>query len=47
MHDGQSYVVMMRLLGFLPVRQLGSSIGSIAEHRDDITSALEWLFFGI
>jgi toxin CcdB len=47
MHDGQSYVVMMRLLGFLPARQLGSSVGSIAQHRDDITRALDWLFFGI
>ena len=24
-HDGQGYVVMMRLLGFLPARQLGSA----------------------
>ncbi|HEY3846408.1 MAG TPA: CcdB family protein [Acetobacteraceae bacterium] len=47
MHDGQGYVVMMRLLGFLPARQLGSSIGSIAQHRDDISRALDWLFFGI
>lgn len=46
-HDGQDYVVIVRLLGFLSVRHLGGSVGSIAHYRDDITRALDWLFFGI
>jgi toxin CcdB len=46
-HDGRDYVVMMRLVGVLPTRQLGQPVGSIAQHRDDIARALDWLFFGI
>jgi toxin CcdB len=46
-HDGHDYVVMMRLLGVLPARHLRQCIGSIASHRDDITRAADWLFFGI
>jgi toxin CcdB len=46
-HDGQTYVVLMRLLVFLSVRHLGGPVGSIAQYRDDITRALDWLFFGI
>jgi len=46
-HDGQTYVVLMRLLGFLSVRHLGEPVGSIAQYRADISRALDWLFFGI
>jgi toxin CcdB len=46
-HDGEDYVVMMRLLGYLSARHLGQSVGSIAQYRDDLTRALDWLFFGI
>ena len=46
-HAGQDYVVMIRLLGFLSVRHLRGPVGSIAQYRDDITRALDWLFFGI
>ena len=46
-HDGRDYVVIIRLLGFLSVRHLGGPVGSIAQYRDDITRALDWLFFGI
>ncbi len=45
--DGRDYVVMMRLLAYLPARHLGASVGSIADRRDDLTRALDWLFFGI
>jgi len=38
---------MMRLVGFLPARHLREPIGSIARYRDDISRALDWLFFGI
>ena len=33
--------------GILPARHLGAPVGSIAQHRDDLTRALDWLFFGI
>ena len=46
-HGGRDYVVMMRLVGVLPARQLRQPVGSIAHYRDDITRALDWLFFGI
>jgi toxin CcdB len=46
-HDGRDYVVMMRLMEFLPARRLGSPVGSIAQYRDDISRALDLLFFGI
>jgi mRNA-degrading endonuclease toxin of MazEF toxin-antitoxin module len=46
-HDGRDYVVLMRLVGVLPARQLGQPVGSVARYRDDITRALDWLFFGI
>jgi CcdB protein len=38
-HDDRDYVVIMRLLG--------QPVGSVAPYRDDITRALDWLFFGI
>jgi hypothetical protein len=40
-HAGRDYV------GVLPARQLRQPVGSIARYRDDITRALDWLFFGI
>ena len=46
-HEGQEYVVMMRLMGVLPARHIRQSVGSVARYRDDITRALDWLFFGI
>ncbi|HXA24367.1 MAG TPA: CcdB family protein [Acetobacteraceae bacterium] len=46
-HDGRDYVMMIRLLGFISARHLGGPVGSIAQYRDDITRALDWLFFGI
>lgn len=44
--DGRDYVVMMRLLAYFPARHLGAPIGSIAHRHDDLTRALDWLFFG-
>lgn len=46
-HDGREYAVLMRLMGVLPARLLRQSVGSVAHYRDDITRALDWLFFGI
>jgi hypothetical protein len=47
MHEGQSYAVMMELIAHIPRRLLRYPIGSIAQYRDDLTRALDWLFFGI
>lgn len=46
-HDGQDFIVLMRLLGTLPVRVLRHSVGSIAEYRDELIRAIDWLFRGI
>ena len=47
-HDDRDYVVMMRLIGVACGRvSLAQPVGSIAPYRDDITRALDWLFFGI
>lgn len=46
-HDNRDYVVIMRLIGVLPTRRLGQPVGSIDRYRDDITRALDFLFFGI
>ena len=47
MHDGEHFMVIMRLLGLVPARLLRHPVGSIAPYRDDLTRALDWLFFGI
>ncbi len=46
-HDGGDFIVLMRLLGLVPLRLLRHPVGSIASYRDDLTRALDWLFFGI
>jgi toxin CcdB len=46
-HNGSDFVVLVRLLGLVPIRLLRHSVGSIAAYRDDLTRALDWLFFGI
>jgi hypothetical protein len=46
-HGDRDHVVMTRLIGVLARRLLGQPVGSIAPYRDDISRALDWLFFGI
>lgn len=46
-HDGTDYAVVMRLMGAIPTTHLRRPVGSIAAWRDDISRALDWLFFGI
>ena len=46
-HAGGRYAVALPLISALPRRQLQSALGSIAHYRDDLTRALDWLFFGI
>jgi toxin CcdB len=46
-HDGARYAVALPLISTLPQSQLRNAVGSVAQHRADITRALDWLFFGI
>lgn len=46
-HEDRNYVVMMTLLGFFPARQLRNPVGSLGAYRDDLSRALDWIFFGI
>src|ERR1700753_2990 len=45
-HGGEDFMVVMRLLGVVPARFLRHPVGSIAAYRDDLSRALDWLFFG-
>ena len=47
LHEGLGFIVFMRLLGLLPLGLLRQPVGSIAQYRDDLTRALDWLFCGI
>jgi toxin CcdB len=46
-HDGQHYAVLFNLTTNLSARLLRHPVGSVAHYRDDLTRALDWLFFGI
>ncbi len=46
-HDAERYTVALPLIGSLPRNALRRTVGSLAAYRDDITRALDWLFFGI
>ena len=46
-HDGQAYGVVFSLITNISIRLLRHRVGSIAHYRDDLTRALDWLFFGI
>ena len=46
-HEGADFAVVMRLLAMIPGYLLRHPVGSIAQYRDDLTRALDWLFFGI
>jgi hypothetical protein len=41
------YAVMFGLITHLSARIVRHQVGSIAHYRDDLTRALDWLFFGI
>lgn len=45
--DGQEYLVALELIATASLKSLGKPIGSIAECRDQITRALDWLFTGV
>lgn len=46
-HNGQSYGVILHLMTHVPARRLKRPAGSLSAWRDDLTQALDWLFFGI
>jgi hypothetical protein len=46
-HGRCRYGVMFPLMTNLSARLLRHPVGSIAQFRDDLTRALDWLFFGI
>ncbi len=46
-HDAKHYAVALPLISSLPCNVLRRVVGSLAAYRDDITRALDWLFFGI
>ncbi|WP_417467504.1 CcdB family protein [Maricaulis sp.] len=43
---GQSYLLLTTDIGAQPLHSLGKPIGNIEEHRDEITSAMDFLFQG-
>jgi hypothetical protein len=45
--DGAPYAVMLGLITHLSAQLLRHPVGSIDRYRDDLTRALDWLFFGI
>ncbi len=46
-HEGERYAVTLPLISTLPRTRLHNPVGSIARYRDDLTRALDWLFFGV
>jgi hypothetical protein len=46
-HDGGNYAALFNSITHLSARLLRHPVGSIARYRDDLTRALDWLFFGI
>jgi toxin CcdB len=46
-HQGQRYAVAVELVTNLPARLLRDPVGSIAQYRDDLIRAIDWLFCGI
>jgi len=46
-HEGADYIVALPLLGTLMNLHLRQPLGSLREFRDNLTRALDWIFFGI
>jgi hypothetical protein len=46
-HGGEHYAVVLNLMVNISARLLRHPVGSIAQYRDDLTRALDWLFWGI
>jgi hypothetical protein len=46
-HNGRRYAILFNLMTNLSSRLLRHPVGSIAQYHDDLSRALDWLFFGI
>ncbi|MGH7091767.1 MAG: CcdB family protein [Stellaceae bacterium] len=46
-HDGGEFLLALELMTALPRAALRTPLDSIAQHRDDITRGLDWLFTGV
>jgi len=46
-HEGADYIVAPPHFGTLMNLHLRRPLGSLREFRDDLTRALDWIFFGI
>jgi len=46
-HEGVEFLIALELMTSVPIRVLRPKLGSIAQYRDDITRALDWLFTGV
>jgi toxin CcdB len=46
-HDGEHYAVALPLISSLPRNQLRHTVGNIAQYRDGLTRAPDWLFLRI
>lgn len=46
-HRGQRHAVAVELVTNLPARVLRHPVGSIAQYRDELIRAIDWLFSGI
>lgn len=43
---GETFLMATQLLGAIPRRELGCPVGTLSEHRDEITRALDTLMIG-
>ena len=44
--DDQAYLLLTTDIGAQPLHWLGKPVGNISEHRDEIISAMDFLFQG-
>jgi toxin CcdB len=45
--DRNEFVLLVTSLTTVPVRSLGRAVASLADRRDDIFAAIDYLFFGV
>lgn len=46
-HGGEEFMLALELMTAIPRPALQTPLGSIAQHREDITRGLDWLFMGV
>lgn len=45
--DGSSYMLMAQNIATVPLKQLGTPVGSLAAERDDVVRAIDALLSGL